>query len=191
MTRWWYRFVFRLVTNDNWRWLALVGLSALLLFIGVALLPYALTPPETSYERAQRGLADFIERSRYGAVSYRLGDEFSAILRGLGWVVFGLFGVAALTTFVYFFPAFGDDAGRAVEAVRVRMWDRYGAEIRRSGFFTRLFLGQNPPAGSNPSAAAAASAGGGQPLTKPAFLFWEAAIDFVNEFLGHRLWGRR
>lgn len=191
MRRLWFQFVFRLTTDDNWRWLALAGLTGVLFIFCLMLLPYAFTQPETNYERGQRELYEFAARVRGESGSWvppAVHDAVGGLMQGVARFFFGLFVLSFLATVIYFFPAFWDDLRRAVAAVRVRMWDRYGTEIHRSNFLTRWFLGQSAPSGSSPSAAPAA---GQQPLTKPAFLFWEAIIDLGNEFLGHKLWGGR
>lgn len=190
------RMYFRLLTNNNWRWLALAGLTFVIFVTGLVLLPYAFTAPETNYARTQRELYEFAAdlQRQWGTdpISVVRSSD-SSFLRGLALVALGVLPLAALATGIYFFPAFWDEFSRAVGAVRTRMWDRYGQEIATKGWLTRIFAGSAPPAAAATAAttaAATASAAPGRPLTKGAFLAWEFLIDLANEFIGHRLWGR-
>ena len=189
-----YQFIgglyFRLVVSDNARWFLLVGFIGLMLLIGLTLLPYALTPPLTNYGRAERELYEFAAAVRGEAplIPAWAGDGLAGLWRWLGWTVFGLAGLGAVVSAATFLPTFWDDARRATERMRINLWTRYGGEIHRSGFFSRLLLGRTPPAGASPPATPPA---GGEALTKPAFLFWEALIDFGTQFIFHQFRERR
>lgn len=176
---------FKLATDNNARWLALVALTIVVGVGALNILPWAFSTPVTNYELAQRELYRALGERSVSSAPPWFGNTVGWVGRRIALFVFGLLGVLGVGVVVYFFPAFWDEFSRAREAVRVRYWDRYGAELASAGWIARMVLGRSAPAG-----AGAPTGGAGAPLTKGSFLLWEALIDLFNEWLGHRLWGR-
>ena len=186
MNRVLFRFVYRIRTNDNWRWLTLASVATFSFVAMLAFFPYVFAPSETAGMRAERELYEYASRS-WGEPSLTTrgwDDRLGGLLPVLGIAAATIFTLSTLVAAVYFFPAFGDDARRALEAARMKSWDRYGAEIRSTGFLMRLLAGERPPAGSSPAAPAPPSAGGGA-LTTGKYLTLELLSDFAQEFLAH------
>lgn len=188
---------------DNWRWLMLAILMALVALAALVLLTYTFSSPETPRDEARRELYEYafrVERDFGGKSLLSYPKDWAApvfhwiesvwmwCLRNIGIALAGLACVLIVATVVYFFPAFWDDLIRQVAAMRSRMWSKYSAEeigiSNRSGLTQRL-LGMGAPAGVTPPAAPTTM--GDRPLTTRRFLWLEAIIDVISSVFTHTI----
>ena len=183
MRDFWDDMGFRLRTNDNWRWLTLAVIAVVLTLTAVAFIPHILNQPapETNYDQARRELYELafgLRGERFPGSPSAISQAWGSFMHYVGVAMVGLAGIAIFATFVYFFPAFGDEVGRAFAAVRTKMWDKYGSELSAAGWVGRL-AGQRPMITTGTQTQA-----GGQPVSRKFFLLGEFLLGFLVEMIG-------
>lgn len=189
--KWWFNFTYNL-HYDNYRWKILFYFVCSFGALSFLLTPFIFTVPSDntpSYlreadEEFYKGIIDYKEISggKSAVKIFVLKFLYKAAL--MSYSAFTFF---SFTLFIYTFFAFGDDFKRALQTARVRMWDKYGAELTtKAGPFSKLMLGQQQSQqvgiGQPIQGAVQMPMQGYAPITRRYYLFWETLISVFSEF---------
>lgn len=190
--KWWFNFVVSL-HYDNYRWKILFYFFCLFGISSILLSPFVIINPVYNNSQFSEKEKEFykgiVDEKIISGEKYDMELSNFEFLRGIEILFLELFLIFGIILFIYTFFAFGDDFKRAFETARVKMWDKYGAELTsKGGVFSRMFLGQQHPqqavyaAGTLPIQGSQMPTPGYTPITRGYYLFWEMFISMFSEF---------